>query len=254
MNLVLSKKPFVWHSASFQDHRTCDWGRIPHWGKPCQGGAEKAESALPILLLVERRSLAPYSQQMPPETFPLIKWDAVESAIQRAQSISDLNGLRSRIETLHVLSKQSRQSLSTQNKIASYRLRVDRKRGEWLLENIVRAGNGSNQHSKKVLKFPRVTLATAGITNKESHILQRIASIPEEVFRKHLVSTLRDGEELTTASVLRLDAAIRFDHREPPAFPKGTLRLCQKITGQIASAGICSTGGREGPAGQVQGS
>ena len=48
-----------------------------------------------------------------------MRWDAVESALQNAQSIADLNGLRSKIETLHVLSKQSKQSLATQNKSAS---------------------------------------------------------------------------------------------------------------------------------------
>lgn len=47
-------------------------------------------------------------------TFPLVRWNAVESALQNAQSIADLNGLRSKIETLHVLSKQSHQSLATQ--------------------------------------------------------------------------------------------------------------------------------------------
>ena len=75
------------------------------------------------------------------DTFPLVKWNAVESALQNAQSMADLNSLRSKIETLHVLSRQSRQSLATQNKIASYRLRVDRKRGEWLQEHIEYGGD-----------------------------------------------------------------------------------------------------------------
>jgi hypothetical protein len=48
--------------------------------------------------------------------------------------------------------KQSRQGLETQNRIAEFRLRIDRKRGEWLRENIIQAGNGSNQHEHKELQ------------------------------------------------------------------------------------------------------
>ena len=150
------------------------------------------------------------------DTFPLVRWDAVESTLQSAQSIADLNLLRSRMETLHVLSKQSHQSMAMQNKIASYRIRVDRKRGEWLHENIENGGDrrsGSQSH--------RVTLKDVGITNQESHILQRLASLPEPVFRSHIISTLRNGEELTTASMLRLELAMKFKDRKAPPLPKG---------------------------------
>ena len=150
------------------------------------------------------------------DNFPLVRWDAVESALQSAQSIADLNLLRSKMETLHVLSKQSHQSLSMQNKIASYRIRVDRKRGEWLHENIENGGDrrsGSQSH--------RVTLKDVGIRNQESHILQRIASLPEDVFHSYIINTLRNGEELTTASVLRLDLALKFKNRKTPRLPKG---------------------------------
>ena len=107
------------------------------------------------------------------DTFPLVRWNAVESALQNAQSIADLNGLRSKIETLHVLSKQSKESLATQKKIASYRLRVDRKRGEWLQDHLEWGGD-----RRSGSRFPRVNLKSVGISSKESHVLQRIASIP----------------------------------------------------------------------------
>ena len=128
-----------------------------------------------------------------PNTFPLVRWNAVESALQSAQSIADLNGLRSNIETLHVLSKQSKQSLATQNKIASYRLRVDRKRGEWLQENVE---NGGDRRSGSVSS--RTRLKDLGIGYQESHILQRLARLPENVFSKHIITTLKSGDELTT--------------------------------------------------------
>jgi hypothetical protein len=91
------------------------------------------------------------------------------------------------METLHVLSKQSRQSLAMQNMIASYRLRVYRKRGEWLHQNIE---NGEDRRSES--QSHRVTLKDVGITTQESHILQRIASIPDDAFRNHIVATWLD--------------------------------------------------------------
>lgn len=155
-----------------------------------------------------------------PDTFPLIKWDAVDSAIQSAQSLNELNQLRSKIETLHILSKQSRQSLTTQNKIASYRLRVDRKRGEWLEEHIE---NGGDRRSRS--QSLRMTLKDVGVTKQESHVLQQIAKIPDELFRNHIVSTLKDGQELTTASVLRLQLALKFKNRRTPPLPKGSFSV-----------------------------
>jgi N6-adenosine-specific RNA methylase IME4 len=120
------------------------------------------------------------------------------------------------METLHVLSKQSHQSLSMQNKIASYRLRVDRKRGEWLRGNIE---NGGDRRSISV--SARARLKDVGIGYQESHILQRIASIPEDAFRNHIVATLKNGEELTTASILRLELALKFRNQKAPPLPKG---------------------------------
>lgn len=85
--------------------------------------------------------------------------------------MNDLTRLRAKIETIRILAKQSKQGLETQNRIAEFRLRIDRKRGEWLLENIVQSGNGSNQHAQKELKCTRFTLANAGVTKMESSLL-----------------------------------------------------------------------------------
>lgn len=151
-----------------------------------------------------------------PDTLPLVRWDAVESTLQSAQSIASLNLLRTKMETLHVLSKQSHQSLAMQNKIASYRLRVDRKRGEWLQEHLEWGGD-----RRSGSRFPPVNLKSAGISGKESHVLQRLTSLPEDAFRSHIINTLRNGEELTTASVLRLEFALKFRKRKAPPLPKG---------------------------------
>ena len=68
------------------------------------------------------------------------------------------------METIRILAKQSKQGLETQNRIAEFSLRIDRKRGEWLLENIIQPGNGSNQYEKKEVEVESVTLASPGVT------------------------------------------------------------------------------------------
>jgi len=156
-----------------------------------------------------------------PEQFALIRWNDISRAIAQAQDMNDLNKLRGKVEAIRILAKQSKQSLETQNRIAEFRLRIDRKRGEWLLENIVQSGNGSNQHQKKELRFHRVTLANVGVTKKESFILQRIAKVPEHDFEKHLERQQKEGAELTTASVLKLETALKFSQRKSPPLPVG---------------------------------
>ena len=155
------------------------------------------------------------------ESFALIRWNDISRAVAEAQDINDLNRLRLKLETIRILAKQSKQGLETQNKIAEFRLRIDRKRGQWLLENIIQSGNGSNQYEQKELKLPRVTLASAGVTKKESFILQRIAKVPEQAFEKHLERQQKEGAELTTASVLKLETALKFAHRKSPPLPVG---------------------------------
>ena len=156
-----------------------------------------------------------------PESFALIRWNDISQAIAQAQDMNDLNRLRLKLETIRILAKQSKQGLETQNRIAEFRLRIDRKRGEWLLENIVQSGNGSNQFEKKEQRYQRFTLATVGVTKMESSILQRIAKVPETDFEKHIEKQQKEGEELTTASVLKLETALKFAHRKAPPLPVG---------------------------------
>jgi len=58
-------------------------------------------------------------------------------------------------------------TLETQNEIAEYRLRLDRKRGQWVEENISKeGGEPASQAAKKGRVIP--TLKEAGIGHHES--------------------------------------------------------------------------------------
>jgi hypothetical protein len=77
------------------------------------------------------------------------------------------------------MAKQSKQSLEVQNKIAEYRLRVERKKGEWLQDNVQHEGatkKGWNESS------PSTRLADIGISKDESSKSQRIAKLTEKEF------------------------------------------------------------------------
>jgi site-specific DNA-methyltransferase (adenine-specific) len=160
-----------------------------------------------------------YPSSMGTETRALIEWDSLSREIGEATTIQDLNALRSKVETIRVLSKQSKRGLETQNRIAEFRLRVDRKRGTWIAENIEVGGEGSNQHAKKELRSGRTTLAQIGISKSESSILQRLARIPEDAFLDYLKDARREKQEVTTIGLLRVSRPMARISREAISYP-----------------------------------
>ena len=78
-----------------------------------------------------------------------------------------------------------------------------------------------DQYEQKEQKLPKVTLASAGVRKKESFVLQRIARVPEQDFERHVEKQQKEGAELTTASVLKLETALKFAHRKSPPLPVG---------------------------------
>ena len=70
----------------------------------------------------------------------LVRWDKIKSEIAECQDIIKLTKLSYSLDAVQKWSKQSGQSLETQNEIAEYRLRLDRKRGQWVEENIPKEG------------------------------------------------------------------------------------------------------------------
>ena len=94
----------------------------------------------------------------------LIKWEEMRGQIEAAKDINVLNSMADKLEAVRVLAKQSKQSLETQNKIAEYRLRVERKRGDWLKENI----NHEGATKKGWNAYPEGTrLNDSGMNRKE---------------------------------------------------------------------------------------
>ncbi len=127
-------------------------------------------------------------------------------AIKEAKNIDFIKTIIDRAELIRLYKKQIGDSLEIQNDVAEIKLRAQRRAGEILKETEKNPGNrfvdGNQRRSQDVTAIPK--LSDLGIEKMESSRLQTIASIPEEVFEKHIAETKENKEELTTASVIRL--------------------------------------------------
>jgi N6-adenosine-specific RNA methylase IME4 len=140
----------------------------------------------------------------------LIKWDKLSYEIEQAKDIDTIQSLLDKVKTFQAYAKQSKQSLETQNKIAEYRLRLERAKGNWLNENAPQGNpTGSNQYEKKGGKVDDVNLSKLGINKNDSANSRRIAELPEEIFNEVITEAKASNKELTTSAILR--AAREFE-------------------------------------------
>lgn len=134
------------------------------------------------------------------ESQALIKIDIARRALAEATTVREVKDIRDKAEAVRIYLKQKEGCLEAQNNAADLKLRAERKIG-WLLEPD-REKRGGDQKSK----LHDVTLKSLpdGISRIQSHRYQRIASVPEPVFEKHVATVKERGDELTTVGVLRV--------------------------------------------------
>jgi N6-adenosine-specific RNA methylase IME4 len=138
-------------------------------------------------------------------SYNLVEWDKIRTQIEEAKDIQTLSSMSDSLEAMRVWAKQSKQSLEVQNKIAEYRLRIERKKGEWLKDNI-RVGNpsGSNQYTELSTVTTIPTLADIGISRDESSKAQMIAKLDNEQFENYIEETKATNKEVTLSEAVRL--------------------------------------------------
>ena len=154
----------------------------------------------------------------------LIQWDNIRKQIEEAKDINELNSLRDQMEALRLAAKQLKQSLEVQNKIADYRLRVDRRRGEWIGKNIKQGGDRKSNSSDRSL-IP--ILKNIDVSYNESIKLQAIASLPEKLFEKHIEEVKRSNEELTTVGIIKIARELKRQQKpiNTPDIPTGQFEI-----------------------------
>lgn len=156
----------------------------------------------------------------------LIKWDQMRKEIEEAKDIHELGNMSDKLEAIRIWAKQSKASLKVQNKIAEYRLRVERKKGGWLKENVRKGGKG-----KKILDSIDTSLKDIGISWDESSRAQKIANLNNEQFENYINEAEETEKEITLSGAIKLaKQIIREDKIEeqkeelqsqPPIMPEG---------------------------------
>ena len=140
----------------------------------------------------------------------LVKWDELSVMIAEADDITTLKEFTDKLEALRILAKQSKESLETQNRIAEYRLKVERKKGSWLDENMPRGAlPGSN--NKNGVRTSRLTLENIGVTRNESSRARKLAAMPEADFEEFLTLCREGNHEITLKGAA--SAAFRSQRR-----------------------------------------
>ena len=141
----------------------------------------------------------------------LVKWDELSVMISEADDINTLKEFTDKLEALRILAKQSKESLETQNRIAEYRLKVERKKGAWLDENMPRGAlPGSN--NKNGVRTSRLTLENIGVTRNESSRARKLAAMSDQAFEQFLEYCREGDHEITLKGAA--SAAFRSQRRE----------------------------------------
>src|SRR5258708_10746800 len=148
----------------------------------------------------------------------LVHFDAIKMALQKAASVDEAKGIRDRAEALRIYAKQSGQSLEVVNRCAEIKLSAERRAGEILLD--MEKNKGARGKGVPCRDESAPTLAELGISQVQSHRWQKIASIPSRDFEGFIRERKREGQELTSASVLRLANELSRRRNGPPHEPQ----------------------------------
>lgn len=128
---------------------------------------------------------------------------AAKRALALATSVDEIKDVRDKAEALRLYSKQAGYGLEMQNQCAEIKIRAERRGGEILIEMKERGerkgGHGGDRQSSSTKELEDV-----GVSKKQSHRWQRIASVPEDEFEAHVEATKVGGKELTSAGVLNV--------------------------------------------------
>jgi DNA modification methylase len=134
---------------------------------------------------------------------PLLpRFEAAKHALAEARTIDEVKDVRDQAEALRLYAKQAGESLEMQNAIAEIKLRAERRAGE-LLAAMDKHQGGNPNLSHNATGCPPA-LSELGIKRDQSSRWQREASLPKEVFERHIAEVKEQGKELTSAGMLLL--------------------------------------------------
>jgi hypothetical protein len=163
----------------------------------------------------------------------LIEWNSIKASIAQCKDIEIMSKMNYSLEAIQKWAKQSKQSLETQNEIAEYRLRLNRKQGEWIEQNIPETGT---QCFGDLIKSPKTTLADAGIDRNDSPKFRTLARIPEEKFEAYISESKELSQEITTNDACRLlgnTIATKWTRDQESYTPSLYIEAARSVMGSI---------------------
>ena len=150
----------------------------------------------------------------------LVQLSRAQSALAECKTAMEAKQIADMAEAARVYLERTNASVATVNHATEIRLLAERQMGEFLKQmpkNQGAAGSAGPGRGNVVPVENRVssepTLAEIGITKKQSHVAQKLATIPEPEFRERIAVAQCDGGKLSTAKVLG------FDQPKPAAPP-----------------------------------
>lgn len=123
--------------------------------------------------------------------------------LAEVRSVDDARKIISLAEAARVYAKQADLGLVAQNHAAEIKLRAQRRAGEILAQMDKNEGGRPSENRLQAATGLQPTLQELGIEKTSAFRWQAIAAIPEIEFEEHINRALDEGQELTTAGMVR---------------------------------------------------
>lgn len=135
---------------------------------------------------------------------PGIDVERAMRALVNATTPEQVVEIANQAEALRLYAKRSKLGLDAQNRCATVRLRAERKLGDMLAKTNLHQGGRPAKTPDRAEGVSRPTLQSLGLSWKQSHQAQRIASVPAAEFEDYVKHAARASIEITTADLLRM--------------------------------------------------
>ena len=137
----------------------------------------------------------------------LANLSAATTALAEARTLDDVKRILDIAEAARTYARAAKLGLDAANYATEIKLRAERKAGELLTQLDKGKGGRPEKNSYRddnSFSEYREVLADNDVTYQAASRWQTVATIPDEVFEAHIAETKADGDELSTAALLRV--------------------------------------------------